>query len=105
VFSGFLVFSDFAYYRVASRGLRSVLVCYPLNEIRARLSAVTKKKNPSRSCAFAIPVFDAGTVFPVCSPPPKSSPVGDLLPVRTMQVLGSIVYSASCLLTLLATAQ
>jgi hypothetical protein len=36
------------------------------------------------SCAFAIPVFDAGTVFPVCSPPPKSSPVGDLLPVRTL---------------------
>jgi hypothetical protein len=44
VFSGFLVFSDFAHYRVASHGLRSVLVCYPLNEIRARLSAVAKKE-------------------------------------------------------------
>jgi hypothetical protein len=41
-------FSSFAYYCVASRGLRSVLVYYPLNEIRAYLSAVAKKKNGDR---------------------------------------------------------
>jgi len=40
----FFVFFDFAHYRVASRGLHSALVCYPLNEIRARLSAVAKKQ-------------------------------------------------------------
>jgi hypothetical protein len=57
-----LVFSDFAHYRVASRGLRSVLICYSLNEIRARLSAVAKKRECA-SLLLALEMMDKARIL------------------------------------------